>query len=343
MSAAAMLTLTVVLFSASLMEAAAVVPECGGVPAFWGAANYKLVAKSGGDFTTVQAAIDSVPPQNNQWFKIHIKPGTYVEQVTIPLEKPCIFLEGKERRTTVIEFSAHAQTDSSSTFCSSPPNIVVKGITFKNTFEQRFPLPRAFGDNITTLLVPALAARIYGDKSAFYDCAFIGVQDTLWDAQGRHYYLNCYIEGAIDFIFGNGQSFYENTQINVTGGGYITAQRRTGSNDPSGFVFYGGQVVGAATGIRVFLSRAYGPFSRVIFHSTYLNSVIEPLGWNAWRFVGKEGNFEYAEVNCSGPGLDMSKRVPWEKKIPADSSELNQFSRQAFIDQDGWIDRQPTK
>ncbi|CAN1219474.1 Probable pectinesterase 55 [Linum perenne] len=270
------------------MEAAAVVPECGGVPAFWGATNYKLVAKSGGDFTTVQAAIDSVPPQNNQWFKIHIKPGTYIEQVTIPLEKPCIFLEGKERKTTVIEFSAHAQTDSSSTFCSSPPDIVVKGITFKNTYEQRFPLPRAFGNNITTLLVPALAARIYGDKSAFYDCAFIGVQDTLWDAQGRHYYLNCYIEGAIDFIFGNGQSFYENTQINVTGGGYITAQRRTGSNDPSGFVFYGGQVVGAATGIQVFLGRAYGPFSRVIFHSTYLNSVIEPLGWNAWRFVGKE-------------------------------------------------------
>ncbi|CAN1219484.1 Probable pectinesterase 66 [Linum perenne] len=326
------------------MEAAAVVPECGGVPAFWGATNYKLVAKSGGDFTTVQAAIDSVPPQNNQWFKIHIKPGTYVEQVTVPPEKPCIFLEGEGRGTTIIEFSAHAQTDTSSTFCSYPPDIVATGITFKVNF-------KAFGDNSTTLLVPALAARIYGDKSAFYNCGFIGVQDTLWDVQGRHYYLNCYIEGAIDFIFGNGQSFYEvctwhcymNTQINVTGGGFITAQRRTGSNDPSGFVFYGGQVEGAAPGIQVLLGRAYGPFSRVIFHSTYLNSVIDPLGWNAWRFVGKEGNFEYAEVNCSGPGLDMSKRVPWEKKIPSGSSELNQFSRQAFIDQDGWIDRQPTK
>ncbi|CAN1219471.1 Probable pectinesterase 66 [Linum perenne] len=325
------------------MEAAAFPPECGGKPAFWGAANYKLVAKSGGDFSTVQAAIDSVPPQNNRWFKIHIKPGTYVEQVTILPEKPCIFLEGEGRGATIIEYGAYAATDSSSTFCSYPPNMVVKGITFKNTHN----IAASAMLSITTLLVPALAARIYGDKSAFYDCAFIGVQDTLWDAQGRHYYLNCYIEGAIDFIFGNGQSFYEvctlqNTQINVTGGGYITAQRRTGSNDPSGFVFYGGQVVGAATGIQVFLGRAYGPFSRVIFHSTYLNSVIEPLGWNAWRFVGKEGNFEYAEVNCSGPGLDMSKRVPWEKKIPADSSELNQFSRQAFIDQDGWIDRQPT-
>lgn len=56
---------------------------------------------------------------------------------------------------------------------------------------------------------PALSARIYGDKSAFYDCAFLGVQDTLWDVQGRHHFLNCYIEGAVDFIFGAGQSLYE--------------------------------------------------------------------------------------------------------------------------------------
>lgn len=33
----------------------------------------------------------------------------------------------------------------------------------------------------------AVAARIYGDKSAFYACSFTGGQDTLWDAQGRHF------------------------------------------------------------------------------------------------------------------------------------------------------------
>lgn len=58
-------------------------------------------------------------------------------------------------------------------------------------------------------VVPALAARIYGDKSAFYGCGFIGYQDTLWDALGRHYFNNCYIEGSVDFIFGDGQSYYE--------------------------------------------------------------------------------------------------------------------------------------
>lgn len=65
------------------------------------------------------------------------------------------------------------------------------------------------GKNGGNYIAPALAARIYGDKSAFFRCAFIGLQDTLWDAVGRHYFQECNISGGIDFIFGNGQSQYE--------------------------------------------------------------------------------------------------------------------------------------
>jgi pectin methylesterase-like acyl-CoA thioesterase len=56
---------------------------------------------------------------------------------------------------------------------------------------------------------PAVAAMISGDKSAFYRCGFYGLQDTLWDVQGRHYYNKCTVQGAIDFIFGAGQTMFE--------------------------------------------------------------------------------------------------------------------------------------
>ncbi|KAG6432087.1 hypothetical protein SASPL_103660 [Salvia splendens] len=56
---------------------------------------------------------------------------------------------------------------------------------------------------------PALAAKVEGDKTAFYECGFYGLQDTLWDVSGRHYFKHCTIEGAVDFIFGSGQSIYE--------------------------------------------------------------------------------------------------------------------------------------
>lgn len=51
------------------------------------------------------------------------------------------------------------------------------------------------------------------------------------------------------------------------------------------------------------------------------------------------GNFMYAEVNCKGPGSDISNRVSWEKKI--DPKLLYKYSTSYFINQDGWISKQP--
>jgi pectin methylesterase-like acyl-CoA thioesterase len=55
----------------------------------------------------------------------------------------------------------------------------------------------------------AIAFEASGDMAAFYSCAFYGAQDTLYDRKGRHFFKDCYIEGSIDFIFGNGRSLYK--------------------------------------------------------------------------------------------------------------------------------------
>ena len=60
----------------------------------------------------------------------------------------------------------------------------------------------------------APAALVNADKASFYECGFVGIQDTLTDLQGRHYFYNCYIEGAVDFIWGFGQSLYQ-VRINM--------------------------------------------------------------------------------------------------------------------------------
>lgn len=54
-----------------------------------------------------------------------------------------------------------------------------------------------------------MAIRVSGDQSAFWGCGFFGAQDTLHDDKGRHYFRDCYIQGSIDFIFGNARSLYE--------------------------------------------------------------------------------------------------------------------------------------
>jgi len=50
---------------------------------------------------------------------------------------------------------------------------------------------------------------VSADNAAFVGCKFLGAQDTLYDHSGRHYYKECYIEGSVDFIFGNALSLYE--------------------------------------------------------------------------------------------------------------------------------------
>ena len=55
----------------------------------------------------------------------------------------------------------------------------------------------------------AVALRITGDTAAFFGCSFLGAQDTLYDHTRCHYFKDYYIEGSVDFIFGNGLSLYE--------------------------------------------------------------------------------------------------------------------------------------
>lgn len=54
----------------------------------------------------------------------------------------------------------------------------------------------------------AVAMRITGDKAAFYNCKFLGFQDTICDDKNIHFFKDCLIQGTVDFIFGNGRSLY---------------------------------------------------------------------------------------------------------------------------------------
>lgn len=157
----------------------------------------------------------------------------------------------------------------------------------------------------------ALAAAISGDKSSFYNCSFIGFQDTLFDRKGRHYFKDCYIEGVMDFIFGNGQSIYEVSipfdSDNIYSSilriflviqgctisliqsamkpGFVTAQGRGSPKDPGGFVFKSCNVTGFQ---ETYLGRAWGAYSRVIFYRTFMSGIIIPQGWYAWNAIGHE-------------------------------------------------------
>ncbi|XP_025685743.1 probable pectinesterase 55 [Arachis hypogaea] len=284
-----------------------------------------------GNFFTIQSAIDFVPSNNKYWVLINVKAGIYREKVTILSDKPYIILKGSGKMKTWVEWDDHNTTAQSPTFQSNADNIVVKSISFRNTYNN--PIN-------TNPRVPAVAAMISGDKSYFYRVGFFGLQDTLWDNHGKHYYKLCTIQGAVDFIFGAGQSLFERCGINVIGRelgegfiGYITAQGRENPGDSNGFVFNNCNVFGDGS---TFLGRPWRPYARVLFYNTSMANIIQPAGWDPWDSSQHENNITFAEYGNFGPGSDTSKRVNWITKL--DLETVNMMTSTSFIDSEGWLD-----
>src|SRR5215475_15148294 len=67
-----------------------------------------VAADGGGDFATVQGAIDFAPAGNATRKLIFIRKGVYQELVRINSNKPLITLRGEDRKETVIAYANNA-------------------------------------------------------------------------------------------------------------------------------------------------------------------------------------------------------------------------------------------
>ncbi|MCD7449414.1 hypothetical protein HAX54_052119 [Datura stramonium] len=162
----------------------------------------------------------------------------------------------------------------------------------------------------------AVALRISADTAAFINCKFIGAQDTLYDHKGRHYFKNCYIQGSVDFIFGDGLSLYENCHLRAKTKNYgaLTAQKRRATFEETGFSFLNCKVTGSGA---LYLGRAWGTFSRVVF-AYITDKIIKPTGWTVF----------YGQFKCSGPGADHGDRVKWSRELT--EQEAKPLSHSAY-------------
>ncbi|KAI4380009.1 hypothetical protein MLD38_006243 [Melastoma candidum] len=288
-----------------------------------------------GDFTSIQDAIDSLPSVNLVRVVIKVHAGVYTEKVNITPMKSFVMIEGAGADTTIVQWGDTAQTPgprglplgtfNSATFAVNSPYFVAKNITFKNT--TPLPAPGAMGKQ-------AVAFRISADTGAFFGCRFLGAQDTLYDHVGRHYYKDCYIEGSVDFIFGNGLSMFENCQVHAIAQltGALTAQGRKSMLEDTGFSFVNCRVTGSGA---LYLGRAWGPFSRVVFAYTYMDSIIIPKGWHDWGDPTRDLTVFYGQYKCSGPGAGFGGRVTWSRELTDD--EAKPFLSLSFIDGHEWI------
>ncbi len=291
------------------------------------------VAASGtGDFYSIQRAIDVAPAEGAT---ISIAPGTYRE--VLKISKPNIHLRSayKDPSKTVIVFDNSAgstgSTFRSATVDVSADNFYAENLTFANDFNRTHPqLPQGS---------QALAISVTGDRAVFRNMRFLGNQDTVYAARKRQYFVDCFIEGNVDFIFGDGKTVFENCEIrsNRKAGGYITAQGKSAANQDNGYVFNHCKLTAEEGVDHVWLGRPWRPFATVIFMNTEMGPFIEPAGWREWH-PGETNYLKtvfYAEYNNTGPGAHPKERDPHTRFLTA--AEAAQYETKRYLaGSDGW-------
>jgi len=283
-----------------------------------------------GDYYSIQRAINVAPATGAV---ISIGPGTYRERLVI--KKPGIFLRGAaaDPAKTVIVGDASAGS-TGSTFKSATVEVTgrdfrAENLTFANDF-NRTHVQEKQGSQ-------ALALMVSGDRAVFRNMRLLGNQDTLYVGSSdcsppgkegggactptRQYFESTFIEGNVDFIFGNGLAVFDKCEIHSTPHviGYLTAQGRQQAGEQSLFVFNHCKLTAEPGVSHVWLGRPWRALASVVFLNTEMGAHIEPAGWREWH-PGETNYMQsvfYAEYNSTGPGAHVNERDSHTKKLTA--------------------------
>ncbi|MBW3544015.1 MAG: pectin esterase [Bacteroidetes bacterium] len=287
-----------------------------------------VVAKDGsGDYEYLQDAIDAIRAFTPKRITVYIKNGVYKEKVLIPAWVTDITLRGESADSTILTFDDHAGRGKMGTFDTytlriQGNNINIENLTIANTAGP---------------VGQAVALHVEGTRLVFRNCRLLGNQDTLFaSGEGsQQYYVDCYIEGTTDFIFGPATAFFENCHIHSKKDSYITA-----ASTPAwvrwGYVFKNCSFT-AAPGIeKVYLGRPWRDYAKTVFINCSLGAHILPEGWHNWSRPEAEKTTFYAEHNSKGPGAKTANRVSWSHQLSKEAAAAykleNVFRQEAGTD-----------
>lgn len=243
-----------------------------------------LTVGSGGTYSTVQEAVNALSTSSTSTQSIFIYSGTYTEQVTIPSLEGELIIYGYTTDTT--SYTSNVVTiQHSSSLASGAPDDEHTGTVINTSANTKFyniNIKNTYGQGSQ-----AIALSAYNTQQGYYGVGLYGYQDTLLSETGNQVYGKCYIQGAVDFIFGqHARTWIDSTDIRVSGSGAITANGRSSSSDVSYYVINKSSVDTAqgdsVSSGSVYLGRPWSEYARVCFQNTVLSAVINSAGWEIW-------------------------------------------------------------
>ncbi|HEV2861284.1 MAG TPA: pectinesterase family protein [Pyrinomonadaceae bacterium] len=297
-----------------------------------GASALTVASDGSGDFATVQGAVDFVPANNAKRVVILVKKGTYTEIVYVQSNKPFITVRGEDRKESVIQYANNNNFNPTSTthramFGVDAADFTLENITLRNTTPQGGSQAEAFRGNNN---------RIALNKVSLYS-----FQDTLL-LQGQSnqggFVADSFIEGDVDFIWGSGAVFFQNTEFKMVRTDAFYNQARNGSGR-NGYVFVNCKFTRAAGISGSYLNRIDPddfPFSQIVLINSQLDGVrADPWQFNNPSLAVTAANYpnirmwEYNSRDLNGNLVDVSQRHPISRQLTA--AEAAQWSDPAFV------------
>jgi pectinesterase len=295
-------------------------------------------------FHTVQAAIDHVPAGGAV---ILLAPGRYREKITV--DKPNVALIGLGARAedTVLSWNDSAKTTGSTsrsgTVSVEADGFGAENLTIENTWEDEHG--RASGD-----ASQAVALLMSSDRAVLDHVRLLGAQDTLYAnsrtchnaspdmacAASRQYFSNCYIEGHVDYIFGDAKAVFDHCELHSRPGANvtITAQSRRTPMEDSGYTFLHCRITGDNTPRNnVTFGRPWRDYATVTFYDTDIDQTINADGWSEWD--GRLKTSTYREYDSHGPGVNCCHRIV--TAVPLTADERRRMTPGGLLaGSDGW-------
>ena len=318
-----------------------------------GTSRLSVTANGTGDFCSIQGAIDFVPVSNPQRVVVDVGSGTYDEIDYVPPGKPFITIRGEDRDATVIEYPNNdrfnvapvSNADNQciqrrlpgtpdlyncwrSLFGVEATDFTLENITLHNT--------TPFGGS------QAEAFRGNNDRIVLNRVSLLSFQDTL-RLQRSGFVTNSYLEGDVDFTWGTGAAFFQQSELKSLHAGYDSMVR----NDASvhGNVYVENRLTRdpASPDNSVYLSRIEPlrfPFSEAVFIDNAMDAHIRPVGWQlnpTGTTCAQAPNihfWEYRSTDLAGAPVDTSQRLACSRQLT--DAEAAQFSDPAFV-LNGWV------
>lgn len=322
------------------------------------------------EFSTIAAALQSIPEGVNEPITIMIKNGIYKEKLVI--KKSNLTLIGESKEHTILTYDDYAEMkmeDGSKRGTFRTPSVFIDAndFTAKNlTFQNSAGYGRLVGQ--------ALALYVDGDRIVFDNCILLGSQDTLFTAplpptanqpggftgpkefapriNGRHYYRNCYIRGDVDFIFGSATAYFDQCEIfsqktddlppakegeEQKNYGYVTAAS-TAEGQAYGYVFSHCRLTSDCPNHSVYLGRPWRNFAKTVFLHCEIGAHIREEGWHDWNKTDAHSTMLYAEYKSTGEGakaIAEGKRASFSKQL-TDEEALSYTKEKVLDGEDHW-------